>query len=610
MSSFHGGRSGNRGGCAQPCRLAYEIDGKMGCYLNLKDRWGLESLEELAEAGVDSLKIEGRMKGVPYVAGVTRFYRELLDQIREYGKIESVSREEIDKVRQLFNRGDFTDGYFHQKQKMIESGSPKNQGLAIGEVFSADNGRVRIRAQKTLHAGDELEIVTGERGQAASIRLQEAMIAGNGKEASFKLHGKIRKGQVVRRIVDPVLGEQLKQEAGTLPKIPVDVTFAAHAGEASELTVSAQTKDGRAVTATVKGAVPEKAQKAPLTETDAEKRLGKMGDSVFEMRGAHMDIDNDLFLPVSALNEIRREALGALEAKLTEKEPLDGAVLLGRENLLEAARILPAEQEKKARGFEWLLSDSAQWEALKNEKAERLERIVLALEGFTESDKTALVREIREWAPAVRIVIRLPLAGRMIREERIRKEWEDWQRAGVKAGEASRLGQIELLREWGAEVLAGPDLGVMNQTAAAFFAHETEGYFLSRELSMKEIRALREDEKAALTIFGRVPYMVTEQCVFKERYGCQKTPKGHVTVMKDRTGEKMRAVSHCLFCYSEIYSGEPVAAPEAALGFAGIKRIEWTLEEGENCRLIWRSILEGRMPEGYRMRGHFEKEVE
>ena len=90
MSSFHGGRSGNRGGCAQPCRLAYEIDGKMGCYLNLKDRWGLESLEELAKAGVDSLKIEGRMKGVPYVAGVTRFYRGLLDRYKETGSTLSL----------------------------------------------------------------------------------------------------------------------------------------------------------------------------------------------------------------------------------------------------------------------------------------------------------------------------------------------------------------------------------------------------------------------------------------------------------------------------------------------------------------------------------------
>ena len=180
----------------------------------------------------------------------------------------------------------------------------------------------------------------------------------------------------------------------------------------------------------------------------------------------------------------------------------------------------------------------------------------------------------------------------------------------MTAGEACRLGQIRMLREMGMCVFAGPDLGVMNETAAWFLSAQTEGYSLSRELSMKEIRQMKAGAKTGLVIFGRVPYMVTEQCVYKERYGCKKSPEGHVTVMKDRAGEKMFAVSHCKWCYSEIYSEEPVCAPPSALEFAGLKRIEWTLEKGENCRLIWRALSSGHTPEGYKMRGHFEKEVE
>ncbi len=629
MSSFHGGRSGNRGGCAQPCRLAYEIDGKTGCYLNLKDRWGLESLEELAKAGVDSLKIEGRMKGVPYVAGVTRFYRTLLDQYQESGRIAKASPEEIEKVRQLFNRGDFTDGYFHQKQHMIESGSPKNQGIEIGEVFSCDKGRVRIRSRKVLHGGDELEIVTGERGQAASIRLQEAMISRDGKEASFKLYGKIKQGQKVRRIVDPVLNEALKKEAGVLPKIPVDVSFTAQEGSQTVLEVSAQTRDGKTVSACAKGQEASLAQKAPLTREEVEKRLGKMGESVFEMRGCDVKLGDNLFLPVSALNELRRNALAMLEEKLCAKDAIDSSVLEKRTSLIQASEPectatndeasepdtsvdqAPAHDvEGLVRGFEWLLTDPAQWDELKNENLTGLERIVIDLEAFADCDKAALAAEMRKAVPNAEIMIRLPLAGRMTREDKIREELEDWMKAGVTAGEACRLGQIRMLREMGMNVFAGPDLGVMNETAARFMSAQTEGYFLSRELSMKEIRQMKAGAKTGLVVFGRVPYMVTEQCVYKERYGCKKSPEGHVTVMKDRAGEKMPVVSHCKWCYSEIYSEEPVCAPPSALEFAGLKRIEWTLEKGENCRLIWRALSSGHTPEGYKMRGHFEKEVE
>ena len=166
MSRFYGGRSGNRGACAQPCRLPYEgVDenGKKisGHLLSPKDLCLVDRLGELIEAGVYSFKIEGRMKSPEYVAVVTRIYRKYIDEYMEKGSYH-VTPENRRELRQIFNRGGFTSGYLtgNPGEKLMSPVIPKNQGIRIGTVQSVKPGSTLVDVSCDIlpDMGDGIEI--------------------------------------------------------------------------------------------------------------------------------------------------------------------------------------------------------------------------------------------------------------------------------------------------------------------------------------------------------------------------------------------------------------------------------------------------------------------
>ena len=175
LSSMIGGRSGNRGRCAQPCRMPYIVteDGKKvaeGLYaLSPKDLCTLDRIPELVEAGIDSFKIEGRMKRPEYTAGVTAAYRLMTDLYFEYGeegfhqylkKHPGVLNEQMDRVADLYNRGGFTKGYYVQYhgKNMMAMERPNHTGIKVGEVISGKGIRATIKLEKTINPQDVLEI--------------------------------------------------------------------------------------------------------------------------------------------------------------------------------------------------------------------------------------------------------------------------------------------------------------------------------------------------------------------------------------------------------------------------------------------------------------------
>ena len=167
MSSMLGGRSGNRGRCAGTCRLPFYLDGtkntKNAYPLSLKDLCTIEHLPEILDHGVDSLKIEGRMKNVEYVAGVTAIYRKYLDKISENWEQRAQfqpEEEDIHALEELYCRGSFTEGYWnkHNGQDMMAAVSPKNTGRKVGKVLSVSKNKVRMHFEDTLHPKDILVI--------------------------------------------------------------------------------------------------------------------------------------------------------------------------------------------------------------------------------------------------------------------------------------------------------------------------------------------------------------------------------------------------------------------------------------------------------------------
>lgn len=592
MSSFHGGRSGNRGACAQPCRLPYQAGGKEGYFMNLKDLCGAYHLQELIEAGVASLKIEGRLKGEAYVAGITGYYKGLMNEYADTGRLHSIQEEELDKLKQLFNRGGFTDGYYVDKQHMIEGSSPKHQGIPVAKVVDVRKGRVTIRSSKPLHSGDELEFRIGK-PPYPTLRLAASMLQGETK-ASFFLKDKVQPGDEVWRVVDPVLQQQIIEGASRLPEVPIAMAFSAMIGQPAQISavVLGESLEQAPKAQTIYGPVVEMATARGLTEEAVTKQLSKTGDTGYRIDQLEIQLQEGSFLPVSMLNQMRRDLLEKL-SKVDE---------------YEAKELSAINMERETSGVQdiWIgLDTPEQWNVIVKMDDAKVTVLFPSMEGFERTDKTDFLRR----AAGKKIVPSLPMVGRLSHRDWMENEIRAWMEVGVKDFEANLMGQTALIEKLGGKVWAGPGLAVMNQAAAAFWQERAESVMLSWELTGREMAEIGRPKTAYWMAYGRIPYMVSEQCVYKEARGCGKRTEGRKIVLKDRKGEQMVVRSHCSLCYSEILSEKPIYLL-GKKGPAAHARVQLTLESEDEVRELWNAYLEGRIPAFPTQVGHWDKGVD
>lgn len=315
-------RSGNRGLCAQPCRLRYQDDKGLHSYaLSPRDICTLDNMPELIEAGVDSFKIEGRLKSAEYVAIVTRIYRKYLDKIaalRARGediyamKIEAEDRE---KLLQIFNRGGFTEGYLHGNpgQKILSGESPKNQGVLIGKVTAVRDAGGSASAKRKLVDVKLNEGAAVETGDGVELSQTGNVVTyfkdlgnGNVRIGDFKT-GKgitINPGENVRKVTDRNLAKEAL-EAKPVGKSAIDMIFTGHIGKPASLVAVCE---GKAVTVSHEKII-EKALKKPADSERIKEQLSKLGDTPFEAGEIEIRVDSDAMIPVSAINDLRRQAV-------------------------------------------------------------------------------------------------------------------------------------------------------------------------------------------------------------------------------------------------------------------------------------------------------------
>lgn len=310
MSSMAGGRSGNRGRCAQPCRLQLQMGEHKGALLSLRDLCTYEYLPQFVDAGVRSLKVEGRLKSPEYVAVVTSVYRKALDQIAA-GRFDPESPAPMKALLQIFNRGGFTRGHAFgaEDADLCASKRVSHEGIPVGTITACKGQLAILRLTEDLHDGDSLQL----RGWQDSDMRYSGHDQPAGSEATLRLRPglTVKPGTAVARLSDAV---QLEQARAHKPiPIPVTMRAAFHVNEPMRLTIS----DGSS-TATVEGEIVQAAQKRSATSEDVVKQLEKLGESPFAIeQGADIlvTVDDGLFLPVSSLNELRRKAVEALIEK-------------------------------------------------------------------------------------------------------------------------------------------------------------------------------------------------------------------------------------------------------------------------------------------------------
>lgn len=370
MSSYIGDRSGNRGRCAQPCRKMYDP----GSYLlSPKDQCLLEDLPELIETGIDSFKIEGRMKSPEYTAGTVAVYRHRIDEICGQGretyslfnkKTDKKNTTDLDKydnrklndkvdhidksilslnlnnaceegsgkkvLAELYNRGGFNRGYLHERngRDMMSMLRPNHSGVEVGAVEKVSGREASIRLTERLYEHDVLEIRRGENSIFEFTTAQE----NDPKDLIKVLTMKDKRAAVGDRVfrtrcnklLELIRNDYVENDL----KLPVNISFKAKEGSNAvlEICCAAHKKDPSKIIIsdttdiciTIEGVPAVKAQKSPITAESIRKQLNKLGDTRFETENINIDIDENLFIPVSQLNDMRREGCVRLERAIIE----------------------------------------------------------------------------------------------------------------------------------------------------------------------------------------------------------------------------------------------------------------------------------------------------
>lgn len=313
MSSMSGGRSGNRGRCAQPCRQCFRLGGQSGPLISQRDLCLVDDLPLLCEAGVSSLKLEGRLKSAEYVSLVTSVYRRALDDIAN-GRFQAGDAKRREKLLQIYNRGGFTRGHSmgEEDAALITPYRVGHDGLSIGKIVSVRHDLASLRLTRDLNDGDTLQL----RGREDTDLRYSGRNVPAGETATLHLRPGVHAeaGMTVARLSDARLLETARVHQ---PKpIAVDMRAGFHLGERMRLTLS----DGE-ISVTAEGSVVEAARSRTTSAEEVRRQLEKLGNTPFALRQSassiRLELDEGVFLAVGALNALRRSAVGQLvEARI------------------------------------------------------------------------------------------------------------------------------------------------------------------------------------------------------------------------------------------------------------------------------------------------------
>lgn len=598
MSSMIGGRSGNRGRCAQPCRLPYTLvdekgqdvlGDKAGSYLlSPRDLSTIDVIPDLIEAGVSSLKIEGRMKRPEYVATVVRTYREAIDTYYA-GKGYAVTQGERDDLAQIFNR-DFTTAYLEGRpgKAMMSDRRPNNRGLLIGRVTAYDWDRriVTVKLSGRLGLGDQVDfwVKVGGRVTATISALTDAkgraVEEGQaGDTVSFAIPSAVRDHDRVFKVYDARLMERAKEtyaSGAPVRRIPVAIAVRAAIGE--PLTVAICDGEGHRAEGKT-DFIGESARKRPLSEEIIRKQVSRLGTSVYEMKRLHCDIAGEVMVPMSEINEARRKAVEALDAlRLKEIEAREhrpepkftdriARPTPKKAHFLVAVDTLGKAEAALAAGADGILFGG-----------ESYEHRVIAPEEYERAWQMAREAGARIDFNTPRIVH----DGQQKHVERLLAAFAAFPPDAVHVHNIAMLALVRRLTDFA--IHADYSLISYNKQTLAFLKdYGASGATLSPELTAKEIRQLAKESPLPLTciVHGRLELMVSNYCVTGSFLGgCGEGPctqpctRGHFA-LKDRK-DALFPLAMDQFCHMHVLNSKVLSMMPHAMKFraAGIETMQ------------------------------------
>ncbi len=600
MSSMIGNRSGNRGRCAQPCRQRYElIDVYTGETINTngdyllspRDLSAIEEIDKVIDAGVHSLKIEGRMKRPEYVATVIGSYRDTIDEYISTKKM-NVSDETISDLYTIFNRK-FTKGLLLGDIGVdtMNSQLPNNQGLYVGKVidYNRKAKRLKIKLENTLKKGDGINLGGGTIGRIIKNKNIET-IGYKGETIELDFVGEARKGQIVFKTSDSELMDRVQatfMQDKELKKNIIDAKIIIKLGKEPVLTL----KDKSGNNASIKGdKVVEKAMKVALSEEKVEIQLRKLGNTPYELDILDIDLDEGVSLPISIINQMRRDCIEALNIK---------RIHIKNRNYKNKKISYTPSNYKRSDECEISVKVSS-LEQLKGALECNIEKIYYEDIVTLEEAKLLAMKYSKSIIYSVLRILRNKEYKQL---DRVNKEGIDFVQVG----------------NWGSlSYFKNKKLSVDYYLNA--FNSETMNYFksigvntlcISQELNINEIKETikHTDINIESVVYGYTPLMITEYCPMGVLVrDCKKDKRSAECresryALRNAKGDEFR-VSQDIFCRSTIYNSNVTCMLDNLyeLDEIGINvlRLDFTLEDKETVEKVIKAYQEV-INNGYRL---------
>lgn len=601
FSSMLGTRSGNRGRCTQPCRLPYFIDDKdkgnesQSYILSMKELCALPYIGELIEAGVSSFKIEGRMKRPVYTAFVTSMYRKYVNLYKELGKdsykgyMES-NREEllhdIDMLAEVYNREGFTCGYLSgKKEDMLASMRPNHGGVCVGKVTNKGRETFKYKLFRDINAHDVVETRDSKMKSGYEYTTGSDQKSGEIVEAKFKKGCIINKKDKVYRTKNATLLDDIKSKyINNNKKVIITGVFKAVYGERTCLSI----KNATGIEAVVYGDICQRAQKSAATKASVEKSILQTGDTEFEFGQLEVLIDSDLFLPVSQLKNMRRQALNILRDNIT--------CSYSRKALYTPYDI---EQYSKALAplvYKASIMTMLQLDAVLN--SVKISEVYIKTELLGEKNIREAFLKVK--SSGMRCCIVMPYIFRQSTWEYEKKRVENgssiysmqWDGYIIKNFE-EYVFLTEIVGIDVSNIITDSGLYIMNNSSSAFWKElGVTKHTLPFELEISEMKNIAAISDMEAVIYTHVPLMVSAQCTVRSIKGCKKNSggDGSSTIIHDSDGREFTAVNYCKYCYNTIYQGEPLSVIDCTnkLSDMGISsfRYDFTIERAEEIKKI------------------------
>ena len=625
-----GGRSANRGECAQACRMPYELvsDGQtvdLGdrrYLLSPQDLSGLEVLPDLVRAGVRSLKIEGRLKSAEYVASITRVYRRALDQLAASASAGSSSESRYE-LEMAFSRGLYT-GWFRgiNNQELAHARFGKKRGVYLGEVSAVGPNAVRLRLEGPLKPGDGVGFDAGrpdlpeEGGRIYGVRpLRDGFVEltfGSGA-VDFQ---RIEAGHRLWKTDDPELNRDLRKTfEGEAPRQTRPLRFEVHGSAGAPMTLIVRDSEGHVVQVS-SSILLMVAQKRPMTVESLGDSLGRLGGTPFHLGGMEVHLEGALILPVSELNRLRREAIAQLEI-------LRAAPRIW--NLLPAA---PGSHSVATAVRPDSIPTVPSTTAAKTPELIALVRSLAQLDAALRCGVTTIYcdfedpKKYREAVTTFHTAYGCSVAPGAARPEiwvappRVFKPGEEWILKQVLSSNADGylVRNPEHLRFFAGQRRRGDfSLNVANPLAADWFIthQQLERVTVSYDLNAEQVAGLLRaapPEWFELTLHQHMPLFHMEHCVFcaflsqgTDYTNCGRPCDQHVVKLRDRTGAEhpLKADSGCR---NTVFNARAQTGAESLGRFlelgARVFRIEFVDETAEQVATVigrYRALLRGEI---------------